>query len=111
MSTGGGASPVWSVDGRTLYYQQNRTTVYAVDIPEGSESDLGTPRQVFDGVAFAPWFRNEGTTGQFDIDPESQRFIMMEHPAGPDITGSDRDEIRFVVNWFEELKRLAPRGD
>ena len=38
----------------------------------------------------------------FDVSPDGQRFLMVK-PAEARPT-----ELHFVVNWFEELRRLAP---
>jgi len=71
------------------------------------------PNPVFDipisrykGDAFAPASMFNADWGSFDVDHANSRFIMM---AREDAEGeSESAEIRFVVNWFEELKAKIP---
>ena len=40
----------------------------------------------------------------YDISPDGKRFLMMKEVA-------ENSQINVVLNWFEELKRLAPTGE
>jgi hypothetical protein len=40
----------------------------------------------------------------FDIAPDGKSFVMIK----PDEEWGKATEISVVLNWFEELKRLAP---
>ena len=42
---------------------------------------------------------------QWDVAPDGKRFLILA-PGATDESGKPR--IVFVVNWLEELKRLAP---
>ena len=42
----------------------------------------------------------------FDIAPDGKSFVMVK----PDEEYGKATEIRLVLNWFEELKRIAPAG-
>jgi hypothetical protein len=42
----------------------------------------------------------------YDVLPDG-RFISLS-PLPGDVDGPSRAEVRVVLNWFEELKRLAP---
>lgn len=66
------------------------------------------PVGIYDGDAFAPAVRRGFDWGQFEIDRANSRFIMMGRDEVIEEGRVERDEIRFVVNWFEELKRLVP---
>ncbi|MCH6569537.1 MAG: hypothetical protein IH794_05485, partial [Acidobacteria bacterium] len=44
-----------------------------------------------------------GTTSNYDITPDGQRFVMVQATQE-----SAQAQIQVVLNWFEELKRLAP---
>ena len=55
---------------------------------------------------FAGVYRMSGTATAYDIHPDGKRFIMVsEHK---DAAASPRQQINIVLNWFEELRRLAP---
>lgn len=61
----------------------------------------GAPQTLFEGVfAQALWtnFSN------YDIAPDGKSFVMIK----PDRGWGKTTEIRVVLNWFEELQRLAP---
>ena len=45
---------------------------------------------------------------QWDLAPDGKRFLILAPGAGAG-GESDRPRMVFVVNWFEELRRLAPR--
>jgi hypothetical protein len=51
------------------------------------------PRQLFEG----PYART------YDVAPDGQHFLMIE--SGEEEGGN---QLHLVLNWFEELKRLAP---
>lgn len=61
-----------------------------------------TPQLLFSGRYSVP-----GSTPNFDISPNGERFLMIKD-AAPILEPSARDEITVVLNWFEELKRLVP---
>ena len=39
----------------------------------------------------------------YDVSPDGQRFLMIRSEGHPPAT-----ELRLVMNWHEELKRLVP---
>lgn len=47
------------------------------------------------GVGIAGW----------DVSPDGQRFLLVKRAAAASQTA---DQVTFVLNWFEELRRLAP---
>ena len=100
VSVGGGTGPVWSKDGRELYYR-NDDELMAVRVSAGSEPQpFGPPSPLFKdrfsrlGLLAVP-------TSNYDVAPDG-RFLMVEP------TGSSGTSLVVVVNWFEELKRLVP---
>jgi Tol biopolymer transport system component len=98
ISSNGGAEPVWRSDGRELYYRvEDRFMAVAVD-PEFA-SEPGLPQVVFEGQYMKDPFGN----ALYDVSPDGQRFIV--------VRGSEAfsSKIDVTLNWFEELRRLAPR--
>ena len=49
----------------------------------------------------------QGDSGQWGhtlaVFPDGKRFLFVENPVQPEVR-----ELRVVLNWFEELKRLVP---
>ena len=98
VSTGGGRFPVWSRDGRELFYVSS-THLMAVPVRPGSVLELGTPVPVLDVTGYAM------TVGwSFDVADDGQ-FLMIKPRSS--VTGAS-PAITVVANWFEELKRLVP---
>ena len=96
VSTRGGREPLWSPDGRELFY---RNGLEAVAVPVETEPALrmGRPKILFQGPYLLQW----------DINPDGKRFLMISSP-GADRATADRRTINIVLNWFEELKVRVP---
>ncbi len=96
ISTDGGVEPVWSRDGRELYYRQDEQMM-VVSIEEGAALAPGTPRVLFTApYTFGVLYRGNPS---YDVSPDG-RFLMIRSEA--DDTMSPR--LHVVLNWFEELK-------
>jgi eukaryotic-like serine/threonine-protein kinase len=97
LSTTSGSSPLWSADGKTVFYATaagNR--LMAVDVTRvGGTLEAGPPRLLF--VA-SQLFVHRG----FLADPSGSRFLVpvSRDPEPP-------ASINVVVNWFDERQRLA----
>ena len=102
VSTEGGSEPIWSRDRKQLFFRSPKG-VMAVTITSTSPLEFSAPRQVFED-------RYRRTQGDFhthfDVAPDG-RFLMIEDPGFG--ANRQREEINVVLNWFETLKRLAPR--
>ena len=105
ISQGGGTCPLWSPDGKELFYLGLDNSVMAVDVETKPIFDYGTPKVLFQskyvGFAFAtgtPW----------DIHPDGKRFLMMKPTVTPDAAVGQQLKIIVVTNWFEELKERVP---
>jgi eukaryotic-like serine/threonine-protein kinase len=91
ISTGGGVKPVWSRDGRELYYYSADGKIMAVPITPGSQFQFGLPRPLFD-------VRLAITTASFDVSRDG-RFLLPVLVANP---GSGLMNV--VLNWSRTLK-------
>jgi eukaryotic-like serine/threonine-protein kinase len=98
VSTDHGNSPLWSPDGRELFYR-NDDSFMAVQVETEPTFNLLKPRVLF-----------KGTYLSWDISPDGKRFLMIKPPkstgAGPTEAGPRK--INIVLNWFEELKQRVP---
>jgi serine/threonine-protein kinase len=104
VSIGGGSGPVWAPNGSTLYYRGASGEIMAVPVTLKPTFTSGRPRPLF---PFAGVYRMSGTATAYDIHPDGKRFIMVSESEKA--TTQPRQQVNVVVNWFEELKRLAPR--
>ncbi len=102
ISTVIGGWPMWSRDGRAIYYMTSGVwAMMVVDVSYDSGFSPGKPRRLFEtrgrfNVHIAP------RSHLFDITPDGQEFVMSEG-AVPQGT-----ELQVVLNWFDELNRLVP---
>ena len=91
--------PLWSPDGRELFYRDlDAKKFMAVDVETSGEFATGTPRVLFDDF----YMEHVAYGRNYDITPDGQRFVMVKEMNPPP------RRIAVIVNWFEELKRLAP---
>jgi len=101
ISTGGGTRPLWSPNGRELFYYVDPGTLMAVRIEPGTAFTAGSPAVVFRGQYFS------GTVGrQYSVSPDGRRFLMIKNAASAG--NAPPPQIIVVQNWFEELKRRIP---
>ena len=103
VSIGGGSGPVWAPNGSTLYYRGASGDMMAVPVTLEPMFTSGRPRTLF---RFAGIYRMSGTATAYDIHPDGKRFIMVSERK--DAAASPRNQVNIVLNWFEELRRLAP---
>jgi Tol biopolymer transport system component len=94
VSIAGGLSPIWSVDGKELYFRQG-SKVMAASIVLGSEINVSTPVELFDG----PYTVDLSGHQRYDVAPDG-RFLMVEN--------SEDFRVVVVERFFEELKSLVP---
>ena len=98
VSASGGTNPVWSRDGRELFYINGRGEMASVALKPGPTFTAGEPRALFSVSQFTVG----GNAGVFDVSPDGKRFVMVRPVAGLGET-----ELVVVQNWFEELKQRA----
>lgn len=108
VSAGGGNHPLWSWDGRELYYNNgNENATMAVSVETGQQFKWGTPTVLFRGTLGKVIGRTSISMLDFtywDIDPTGKRLFLMlkDDPA------EAPRKINIVLNWLEELKQPAP---
>jgi serine/threonine-protein kinase len=101
VSRNGGAQPVWSADGRTLFYRMGGRMM-AVDITTKPAFRSGTPTQLWDKPLF-----QQALFGVHNYDVAADgRFLMLRVPDQPTTT---RVRINVVLNWLAELQERVTR--
>lgn len=99
VSTEGGTFPVWARDGRELFYL-NGNKMMSVGVTTHPSFGASTPRFLTDVSALVPVRFNNAA---YDISANGQRFLLVRTKEQ-----NAPGEVRVVLNWSEELKRLVP---
>ena len=102
ISTGGGRDPLWSPDGKELFYRGG-DSVMAVSIETESDFRPGKPKILFPDKYGFP------DNMSWDIHPDGNRFLMLKGIEDDSSTEStSRSKIIVIVNWLETLKQQVP---
>jgi Tol biopolymer transport system component len=108
ISTSGGSGPLWSPDGKELFYR-NGESVMAVPVETGPLFKAGKVKELFRGNYVST---NVGSIilPMWDISPDGKRFLMMKQPGstGAAPTTAVLRKINIILNWSEELKQRVP---
>ena len=75
----------------------------AVPVSTAAGVTLGHPTVLFEGRYDVDPFA--GDTTNYDVARDGQRFVMVRPAADP---APSLLQLNVVVNWTEELKRMAP---
>ncbi len=92
VSTGGGRFPLWSADGRELFYRRG-SQMLAVGTEIGETLALGKPEFLFD------------VPGKYDVMPDGKHFVIIVDGD----TETPPRQLNLVLNWSQELERLEAR--
>ncbi len=105
ISTDSGGWPVWSRDGRAIYYMTSGGgAMMVVDVNYDSGFAPGKPRRLFEMQGRFATAHGPLRSHSFDITPDGD-FVMIQWAKPEPIT-----QIHVVLNWFEELKQRVPTG-
>ena len=96
VSTNGGREPLWSRDGKELFYWQDRQLM-AVEISTGLVPVIASPVPLIEGV-----FVSSTSTWRtrYDVTPDGKEFIIIRR--GPEETGETK--LRLMPDGFARLK-------
>jgi Tol biopolymer transport system component len=107
VSEGGGMSPLWSPDGKELFYlTRTGDAVMAVQVETEPTFRHAKPKEIFRGNYVTGYRENP----EWDISPDGKRFLMIKPltETGEEPTEQEQSRIIIVQNWFEELKERVP---
>ena len=104
ISTAGGAQPLWSPDGRELFYRAPNGMMVVPVLSTEPTFRAGDPEVLFDTQYFA-----QGTFRTYDLHPDGQRFLLVKDAALSDDSGtSTQPQIILIQNWSGKLQRIVP---
>ena len=99
VSTEGGTEPAWARSGRELFYR-NGDKMMSVGVSAGVELDPEAPVMLFEERFELDPFAQDSRN--YDVTSDGQRFVMIRREE------NEESQLHIVLNWFQELRRLAP---
>jgi serine/threonine-protein kinase len=105
ISTGGGGQPTWSRTGHELFYSApDQRILLAPYVVEGDWFRAEKPR-LWSQMPFID-ILTTGSGSDYDLHPDGDRFALAV--ASEAQSDSNRDKLVFIINFFEDLRRIAP---
>jgi serine/threonine-protein kinase len=101
ISNQGGMGPVWSRDGRELFYAEG-SKMMAVSVSRSPRFAASVPAALFENAAFV-WERARN----YDVLADGSGFVIVRRGANSSATPS----VRVVFGFFGELGRSAGRAN
>ncbi|HTY07150.1 MAG TPA: protein kinase [Gemmatimonadales bacterium] len=92
VSSGGGGEPVWSRDGRRLYYRAG-LKLLVTTVTTSPRLAVSAPEVVFDGP-----YATDSYHPDYDVAPDGRSFVMIR-PV------EQNRQLVVAVNWITELRR------
>jgi dipeptidyl aminopeptidase/acylaminoacyl peptidase len=102
VSTDGGREPVWSPDGKELFFTSGDRWLEA-EVRTQPTFSAAPPRLLLE----ARYERPAGPIPNYDLSPDGQRLLTVKGSAPENATS----QITVVPNWFDELRRLGVARD
>ena len=99
VSSEGGEEPLWSKDGRELFYRNGPKWMVA-EVTTEPQFKASTPHMLFEG----PYLNVPGVS--YDVAADG-RFLMLEENYKQPPTF----QLQAILNWSEEVKRRVPPGE
>ena len=110
ISPAGGTRPAWARNGRELFYLDGNDQLTSVPVQtKATTFGAGTPTKILDTKYYAGATTAGFDLRAYDVSPDGQRFLMIKDtPSGAQESAAPPASMVVVLNWMEELKRLAP---
>jgi serine/threonine-protein kinase len=106
ISAAGGNQPVWSSNGRELFFR-NGDQLLAVNVTPGQNFTFGKPVVLFSrSMPVESSGRAYEFMADFDISKDGDRFVTPKYNPN----SSNVPRARIILDWFSELKRLTSAG-
>jgi dipeptidyl aminopeptidase/acylaminoacyl peptidase len=100
----GGNWPVWSPDGKQIFYVRPPNRFFAVDIVTEPTFNYKTAVE----LPITGTIHDFGGPRNFDITPDGKHFLVVMPAAQNDASQQAPVQINIVLNWFSELQQRVP---
>jgi serine/threonine-protein kinase len=107
ITSEGGRHPLWSHDGRELFFCTYDGDLWALPVKPGARFDYGPPVRLLDNTAATGYLCGGRTTSgrPYDVTADGRKFLMIKSGESP--PGAGKDGLVVVLNFFEELKKAV----
>ncbi len=95
VSKSGGSEPVWSSDGRELFYRSSKGDLMAAQIDATGDFRVNSERPIFSVKSYVGDSRNHA----YSVSPDGRSFYFIDALPGTP------SQLIVVTNWWEELKQ------
>ncbi|MFQ5528056.1 MAG: protein kinase [Thermoanaerobaculia bacterium] len=102
ISMAGGREPVWSVDGRELFYRHG-DRMMAVPITTEPEFEVGEPVELWE----TPYLSLGSFFTMYDVAPDG-RFLMLKLP---DTSNTEPARVHVVLDWLKGIEERMQASD
>ena len=105
ISTGGGAHPIWSRNGRELFYETLDSRIMITTYTAKADSFTTEKPRLWSNTQILEPAR--GGAWSLDLAPDGKRFAVFPRP---ETTGEQKGSVHVTVllNFFDELRRKVP---
>jgi serine/threonine protein kinase/Tol biopolymer transport system component len=94
VSRNGGTEPVWSPDGRELFYRNAQGILVSAQLEPGTDFRVSAERQLFRAREFISDSRHRS----YAVSPDGRYFYFIN------VLPTRASQIVLITNWIEELK-------
>ena len=101
VSAGEGAGPVWSADGRELFYRHGADMMVVPVRPQGANFGSTAPTRLFTGNLIRDQYGDQ----DYDIAPDG-RFLMLR----PIASGASGLRVQVILNWIDDVRARLDRA-
>jgi serine/threonine-protein kinase len=106
VSNAGGTMPIWSRNGRELFYRTEDQRIMVANYTARGELFLADKPRVWFGKQLA----NLGLTLNFDLAPDGKHFLMLVSAESPE-PRETQSHVTLALNFFDEVRRrVAAQG-
>ena len=94
----GGEAPLWAGNSELFFWRGTR--LFAVPVETTAELSIGEPEALFSSERYTT-----NQSREYDVSSDGRRILIARTPRE-----SKPREVQIVLNWFDELERLAGPG-
>jgi hypothetical protein len=114
VSAGGGSAPLWSRDGRQLFFTRfaagsDTLEMYSVQVAAGDRFTCSRQQRVFEMPDWQSKVMGGLPVNPYDLTPDGRGFLVVTVEKDDPVRRLKfPTEIGVIVNWLEELKAKVP---